>query len=207
MRHRLRRAAISRSRAGRAKSPPCTFVLPSGGTLDRPHRPLIHRLLARLREGRGSDGNRRMAGGVRCRRGERRPRTRDVSAAQAARSRTLAPRAAAAGAEHALREHGLSRGAAAVPRQYRYRAAHHRDRALECARDGRAREPRLSRARRASRDVCIDRRLVRSGLQSLLPRRSQRRSRFLSASRRAGRLRACFHRRPPHRRTPRALSA
>ena len=73
-----------------------------------------------------------------------RPRTRHLAPAPAVGTRARARREPAAGRQHALRQHHRPRSPAAVSRRPRRRVAPHGDRALERARDGRAREPRPS---------------------------------------------------------------
>ena len=91
---------------------------------DRPRRHRLLRLLARESTGRRPGGNPGVARGLRRTGGNRRPRARHLPAAQAARPRARAPRAAAAGAEHAVQEFGRARRAVAVPGQPRsWRAA------------------------------------------------------------------------------------
>ena len=67
-----------------------------------------------------------------------------------------------------------ARRPAAVSGQSRRREPHRRRGALERARDGGARQPRPSGARRPHRHLCLDRRPVRGRLQPLLPRPATR---------------------------------
>ena len=127
------------------------------------------------------------------------PRARDFPAAQAARPRARATRAAAAGAQHALQELDRARRPGAVSRQPRARAAHLFDRALERACHGGARQPRACRARRPHRQLRVGGRSVRSRLQPFLPRRARRRPGVLPAALRPGGLCARLSRRPAHR--------
>ncbi len=149
-----------------------------------------------------------------------------------ARARAPARRALAAVDDHALRQHDRARGAAAVPRRPRARAAARGLDALERARDGDARQPRrerrLGRARRPHRELRVGGRPVRGRLQPFLPRPRRRdpagrparrshdsrrpgaaglsrRSRLLPAALGAGRVRTRLSRRSSERRRPRAL--
>ena len=132
-----------------------------------------------------------------------RPRRRRARASCSTRCSPRAPRAACAlpPVLHAVRQHHPARGAAAVPRQPGDGAAHRRDRALERAGDGGARQPRqrLGRARRPHRHLRLDRRPVRGRLQPFLSRprgRASRRPGLLPAARGARRLCARLPRRP-----------
>ena len=100
-----------------------------------------------------------------------------------------------------------ARRAAAVPGQPRARAAPVGDRALERARDGGARQPRPSRARRAHRQLRLRRRPVRGRLQPLLPRRAGRRPGVLPAALGARGLRQGLPRGQAVGRQPDALPA
>lgn len=73
-----------------------------------------------------------------------------------------------AGARDALREHHFSFATASLSGQSRCRGKACRRHALECARDGRARQSRLRRTRRAYRELCVGGGFVRSRLQSFL---------------------------------------
>ncbi len=136
------------------------------------------------------------------------PGTRALDARRAGAHRTHAAHRLAARAGDAVRQHHRRRGAAGVPGRPRDRGAAGLADALECARDGGARQPGLRRARRPHRELCERGRPVRSRLQSFLPcaqRRASRRPGVLPAAQRAGRLCARLSRRALERRRPAAL--
>ncbi len=151
-----------------------------------------------------------MAGRARRRRRARGRRTRAVPARAARRARGAPPARAAARGRDAVREHDPRRRGAALPGRPAARGTPRGGAALERARDGGPREPRLRRARRPHRELRVGGRSVRGRIQPFLPRggrRVGRRSRLFPASFVAGRLCARVSRRLPERRAARSLPA
>ena len=130
---------------------------------------------------------------------DRRRRALSRSGARAlpvAEAGNLAARPGRLGASAALfglSQHDPARKAGRLPRRSRDRAAPHLDHSLERARHGHARQSRLWRTRRPSRELRLRGGNLRDRLQPLLPRRGRRlrgRPRLFPAAFRARRLRA-----------------